>query len=266
MTLATVKQLWTHPIKGLTPHAQDRVVLQEGHGIPGDRAFALLFETDSIEPLVDVVPWMRKQHFAVQCDWPGLAALDCRYDPDTTALQISRQGVELLSVLTNTHTGRQQLNTFFTGYVAALTPTATARHPDRAPLRLVGAPDETRYPDREIAHLSLVSQATLDQMSEWMNQPIDVRRFRPNVVLEGVSAWEELTWVGREFMLGTARIQITAPINRCLNIDVNPETGDRDLPLFDALQPHMGHRQTGVLAVIVEGGTVSLGETLAIAE
>jgi hypothetical protein len=263
MTSIRVKQLFTHPVKGLTPQAENRVFLQPGHGIPGDRAFALMYDPDAPDNANPVVPWMKKQNFAIQCDWPGLAGLDCHYDPQTSVLTVKRKGVELLVAETNTSAGRDRIGAFFTGYLAAIHPSQSARHPERAPLRLVGeGSGTTRYPDREPVHLSLVSQATLDQIGEAAGQRVDVRRFRPNVVLEGVPAWGEFDWVGQEIQLGTARLEITAPINRCLNIDVNPDTGERDIPLFSLLQKHFKHKQTGILAKVITSGTVATGDGL----
>lgn len=263
MTSVRVKQLFTHPVKGLTPQACDRVFLQPGHGIPGDRAFALMYDPDAPDNANPVVPWMKKQNFAMQCDWPGLAALDCHYDPQTSVLTVKRKGVELLVAETNTSAGRYAIGAFFTGYLAAIHPSQSARHPERAPLRLVGdGSGTTRYPDREPVHLSLVSQATLDKIGEAVDAGVDVRRFRPNVVVEGVPAWAEFDWVGQQIQIGTARLEITARINRCLNIDVNPDTGERDIPLFSLLQKHFKHKQTGVLAKVITNGTLAIGDGL----
>lgn len=260
-----VKQLFTHPVKGLTPQEHNLVYLQAGHGIPGDRAFALMYDDsgkDAIYPASTSVGWMKKQNFAMQADWAGLAALDCNYQPETGVLTVKRQGVELLVASSDTPDGRNTIGAFFTGYLAAIYPSQTARHPSRAPLKLVGDGSNTRYPDREPVHLSLVSQATLDELSAIAGKLIDVRRFRPNVLLEGVAAWAEFNLVGQEIQLGRARLEITAPINRCLNIDVNPDTGERDIPLLSLLQKHFKHKQTGVLAKVISDGAVSVGDTL----
>lgn len=261
-----VKQLFTHPVKGLTPQEHDRVYLQAGHGIPGDRAFALMYNDvsgkDAVHSTSTSVGWMKKQNFAMQADWAALAALDCKYEPETGVLRVKRQGIELLVAQTHTPDGRSTIDAFFTGYLAAIYPSEVARHPNRAPLKLVGDGSKTRYPDREPVHLSIISQATLDELSAIAGIFIDVRRFRPNVLLEEVAAWGEFDWIGQEIQLGTAQLEITAPINRCLNIDVNPDTGDRDIPLLSLLQKHFKHKQTGVLAKVLTDGAVSVGDTL----
>ncbi|GAB1542924.1 MOSC domain-containing protein [Scytonema sp. NUACC21] len=257
-----VEQLFIHPFKGLSPQKCDRVDLLSGHGIPGDRAFALMFDENGQYANTVAVPWMKKQHFAMQNDWSGLAALDCCYEATTGILTVKRKGVELLVADTHSHTGRDRIATFFTGYLAGIYPTQTARHRNRAPLQLVGEFSKTRYPDRESVHISLVSKATIEDLSELVGCTVDVRRFRPNIVLEGVPAWGEFDWVGQEVQLGTARIAVTARINRCLNIEVNPETGERDIALLTLLQKHFQHTQTGVLAQVITSGNVAIGDVL----
>ncbi|MBW4681577.1 MAG: MOSC domain-containing protein [Microcoleus vaginatus WJT46-NPBG5] len=264
MTPAAIKQLFTYPIKGLTPHECDRVTLEAGHGIPGDRAFALMYvEAGKISDPQESVPWLPKGNFAMQNDWPGLAGLQCHYDPQTGNLSVHRQEVPLFVANTGTPAGRDLIGAFFTGYLASLHPTATARHPEKAPLRLVGnGTGTTRYPDRQPVHISLVSQATLDAITTEARQPVDARRFRPNIVIDGVPAWEEFNWIGKELQIGETRIAISARIGRCANIDVNPETGERDIPLFSLLPQKFGHAQTGVLATVIAGGPIAVGDYL----
>lgn len=265
MTTPTIKQLFTYPIKGLTPQPMSELKLISGHGIKGDRAFALMF-ADYIETaknLTENLPWMSKKHFAVQNDWPALAALSCEYEPETAVLTVKHQGVGVLTAATNTAAGRDRISSFFTAYLATIEPTKEARHPQRSPLCLAGnSSGETRYPDREPVHISLLSQATLDQLTARAGSYIDVRRFRPNIVLEGMAPWSEFELVGQHFQLGNALIEVTARIGRCVNIEVNPETGDRDTPLLSLLQQEFGHAQTGVLAKVINSGDVKLADVL----
>ncbi len=262
MSKIRVKQLFTYPFKGLSPQIQESVYLKAGHGIPGDRAFALMYQDTAATNTTHQIPWMKKQNFAMQNDWHALAALDCSYDATTENLTIKRKGIELLVANTNTETGRDRISTFFTGYLAASHPSQAAKNQPRKPLQLVGEYHKTRYPDREPVHISLVSQATIDNLSEIAGKQIDVRRFRPNIVIDGVSAWGEFDWIGKHIKIGNATIEITAPINRCLNIDVNPETGERDINLLSFLPKHFQHSQTGVVAKIISDSNVVNGDLI----
>lgn len=263
MTTATVQQLFTHPVKGLTPKHCDRLFLNTGHGIKGDRAFALMFlDSDNPSP-PETLPWMSKKHFAVQNDWPGLAALDCDFDAETGFLTVRRQGVELLRANTGLSEERDRISAFFTDYLATLEPNKGARHPQKAPLLLVGnGGGMSRYPDREIVHISIIGQATIDDLGAKAGKILDVRRFRPNVVVAGIDAWSEFDLVGQELRLGDAKITVTAKIGRCMNIEVDPDTGDRDVPLLSVLKDKFGHANTGVLATVDSDGAVAVGDIL----
>ena len=291
MSTSIVKQLFIHPVKGLTPQECDRVFLTEGHGIKGDRAFALMFldiemETDtflehnkSFIPTLQNINWMSKTNCAVQNDWPALAALNCHYDFISQFLTVKKEGKILLNVNTNTKLGRVRISRFFTKYLKKFEPTLEARHSARSPVVLVGSSNgNTRYPDRETAHISLVNQATLDQLSSLRNPVSEspksdaeiqaekpgffARRFRPNIVLDGIAPWEEFNYIDQTFQLGDAHIYITARINRCVNIEINPETGERDLPLLSLLKDNFGHKQTGILATVVKSGFVQIRDRL----
>lgn len=262
MKLATVKQLFIHPVKGLTPQTCQGFSLTANHGIRGDRAFALMFlDSDNLNP-PEIVPWMSKKHFAVQNDWPGLAALDCNFDGETEVLTVRQRGVELISENTNLSEGRDRLSAFFTDYLTILEPNKGARHPQKASLQLVGNGKTSRYPDRKPVHISIISQATMDDLGEKTGQILDVRRFRPNVVVEGINAWSEFDLVGKKLSLGEAQITVTAKIGRCMNIEVNPETGDRDVPLLSVLKEKYGHACTGVLATVDSDGMLAVGDIL----
>ncbi len=262
MKSATVKQLFIHPVKGLTPKVCQSLFLNAGHGIRGDRAFALMFLDSDNQTPAKVIPWMRKKHFAVQNDWPGLAALDCDFDPATDVLTVRQQGVQLVRENTSLSEGRDRLSAFFTDYLTTLEANKGAQHPHKAPLQLVGDGKNSRYPDREPVHISIISQATMDDLAAKTGQVLDVRRFRPNVVVGGIDAWSEFDLVGKKLCLGEAEITVTAKIRRCMNIEVDPETGDSDVPLLSVLKEKYGHAHTGVLATVDSDGVVAVGSIL----
>jgi uncharacterized protein YcbX len=260
MNAIEVTGLFKYPVKGLMPQGCDRVELRRDFGIVGDRAFAFMF-TDMGNPQPET-PWCSKKHLAVQNDWGELAALGCCYDAERQELELRLDDGRVLVESVLTEVGRDRLGRFVTDYLQGLTPSPTARHPQATPVRLIGTGGgQTRYQDRHQGQLSIVSQGTLDDMAAKVGEArIDVRRFRPNVVVDGIPPWGEFAWVGRQGRLGTATIEVTARIGRCLNIDVNPDTGDRDLSLLAQLPRLFQHCQVGVIATVIDGGTVGVGD------
>ena len=101
----------------------------------------------------------------------------------------------------------------------------------------------------------------LSAASRWVvGRPIETLRFRANAYLAGSAAWEELSWVGREIMLGSARLRVVKPIARCAATTVNPKTAERDLTIPRDLERGFGHVHMGVYAEVIAPGSLSLGD------
>ena len=97
----------------------------------------------------------------------------------------------------------------------------------------------------------------------------DVRRFRPNLVLDlAADAWEEQGWVGRDLAVGTAVLRITMPMVRCaMPLRAQPGGLAKQPELFRALSElnaaHPNH--LGMCCDVVEPGRIAVGDEVALA-
>ncbi|MGA8296522.1 MAG: MOSC N-terminal beta barrel domain-containing protein [Acidimicrobiales bacterium] len=94
----------------------------------------------------------------------------------------------------------------------------------------------------------------------------DVRRFRPNVVIEGDAVgWVEDGWTGKRIRLGEVELQGQAPCERCTMV-TRPQPGlDRDLDVYRALaRSHDG--TFGVWSSVVTLGTIRRGDEVTVVE
>ena len=64
---------------------------------------------------------------------------------------------------------------------------------------------------------------------------IDEARFRSNIAIDGVPAWEELAWENRRIRVGEVEFSFVRQKGRCLATHANPATGERDLPVMQTL-------------------------------
>ena len=78
----------------------------------------------------------------------------------------------------------------------------------------------------------------------------------------GAPAWSELEWVGRELLIGSARLRVTKRTVRCPATEVNPETGERDADPIAELRAAYGHADLGIHAEVVEAGVMALGDAI----
>ena len=96
----------------------------------------------------------------------------------------------------------------------------------------------------------------------------DPRRFRMTLTIDGVEAWGEDGWRGREVAIGdAARLRVTAPVPRCVVTTRDPDDGHRDLPTLKALAELRGgwRAHFGVWCDVVAAGPVRRGDPVTVA-
>jgi uncharacterized protein YcbX len=136
------------------------------------------------------------------------------------------------------------------------------------PLRLTRAVGETRAVDRVGGPVSLVSQASLDELGRHAGSgPVDARRFRMLVGVDGVGPHEEDEWLGREVRIGTALVGFLDRVDRCAITTQNPDTGQVDLDTLRTIKGYRGLRDGkrldfGIYGEVVEPGRIRVGDAV----
>jgi MOSC domain-containing protein len=105
---------------------------------------------------------------------------------------------------------------------------------------------DTFAPDR-IARggsVSLVSRASLAHIAEegGADEPLDGRRFRMLIEIDGVGAHEEDEWLDAQVQVGNAVFQLNGDVGRCAITTQDPDTG---IPTFDTLGTLADYRRDG---------------------
>jgi uncharacterized protein YcbX len=245
-----VVSLHRFPVKGLAGESLDALELAPGAGVPHDRRFALLrgdTTYDAAQPR-----WVAKEKCVMLVREHALARIRLRFDPASLALELHAPDVEPLHASLATDDGR----------AAAAAWVARVVEPRGGAPRLVEA-GELSFTDVPENCISIVQQSSIDALAAAMGQPLHPQRFRANVYVAGGEPFAELGWVGREVALGGVVVRPFARIPRCAATSVDPETGERDLPVPKALKQHFGHVDMGVYAEVVRGGRVAVGDPVA---
>jgi len=80
----------------------------------------------------------------------------------------------------------------------------------------------------------LCSEASFKYMDSLLDQPLDWRRFRPNIIVSNQTAFEEDTW--HEISIGSdVKLFGAKPCARCQLINVNPNDGTSDSNILKTL-------------------------------
>jgi uncharacterized protein YcbX len=263
--MARVVALYRYPVKGFTPEACDALtVLDEGR-IAGDRVLGMRFASSQVPDHA----WSSKYQFVALVNTPGLARLNVRFDPRTLRLHISHDGAVLVDAALDA-AGRTQISAAVADFVLKLEENPLSLHPERLPLRVIGDGIAPRYQDNEAGQVSLHSRESLAAVAAATgNVGLSEHRFRSNIVIEGLAAWEEQTWVGKKICIGPVAFDVVKPKVRCLATHANPKTGERDVPLLATLTRVFAQEQpTFAVAMVTSGrgGEIRVGDEVRVIE
>lgn len=73
--------------------------------------------------------------------------------------------------------------------------------------------------------LLLIGQGSLQDLSQKVGRPLEMLRFRPNLVIEGSEAFAEDGW--KRIRIGDVEFRVVKPCTRCILTTVDPQTGER---------------------------------------
>jgi uncharacterized protein YcbX len=243
------------PVKGMALVHPEAAELTS-RGIPANRRFYLidadggLFSTTHHGPLVSVVP---------------------TYDPERERLGMRfPDGTEIEG---DTASAGEPVSTLFYGravrgrIVEGPWSAALSRFVGR-PLRLVRA--ETDGDATDVEPLTIVSTASVADLGARGHHdgPLDARRFRLDVELDGLVPFEEDTWEGDRVQIGGAIVRVLGQIPRCRVTTRDPDTGAHDwdtLTQIAKLRPRIrgdGGLPFGMYARVERPGPVRLGDAV----
>lgn len=250
--MAVVAALALAPVKGLRLVSVDAVDVRVA-GPAGDRAFVLR------EPDGKVALTMRNPRLVqVVPAWdPELGELALAFPDGSRVAGPVERGA---AVTTAFYDGRPVAGHVVEGsFGAALS--EHAGHPVQLVMR-----DETETGGDD-SPLTLMSRASLAALGTALGGDVDGRRFRMTIEIDGVDAWQEHGWAGREVRAGEAVLRVAAPTERCAVTTRNPDDGHRDAPVLKALADLRGKDDVtfGVWCEVVAPGRVRVGDPIVVA-
>ena len=111
--------------------------------------------------------------------------------------------------------------------------------------------------------LSLITTQTMARLGEVVGAPLDVKRFRPNIVVQAAaeSPFQEDGWVGRLLRIGGLAVRVDKRDGRCVVITIDPVTTDRNPDILRAVARDR-EGCLGVYGSTVTPGRVAVGDAV----
>ena len=111
----------------------------------------------------------------------------------------------------------------------------------------------------DAAHILIVNMATVAAFAMEVGMPIDHRRFRANLYVDGLEPEEELRWLGRVIRAGDAELEVIDRCERCKVITMDPDTTEAKPELLRVLVERHDER-LGMYCHVVRPGRVAVGD------
>lgn len=256
-----VAALYRYPVKGFTPELRDELRVQPDGRVAGDRVLAFRFARAIHPESQDGRDYWPKSKGLALMTFPSLARLRTSFDESERRLRIEADGTVLVGAGLD-DAGRAEIVAAVTDYLLTTADAKRLRRSDVLPLALIGDGETARFQDRPGGFVSLHARASQRELGD----AGDERRFRSNVVIDGVDAWQELSWQGRVRISGSA-FRVQKPIGRCLATHANPDTGVRDADVLGTL-PRLNGQPDPTMGVLLlpdapfpkGGATIRVGD------
>ena len=251
---ARITGIYRYPVKGLTPEQLARADLSPGQTLLADRRYAIENGPSGFDPAEP--KWLAKPHFLMLMRDEWLAGLRSHFDDASNMLSINHNGQVVAQGNLATPEGRRTIENFFaTAYAGQI----------KGPPKVLESPGHS-FSDVARKVVSIINLASVRAIEDMVGAPVHPLRFRANLYVEGWPAWHEFDLVDRTLSIGGVRLKVVKRIVRCAAVNVDPDTAQRDLSIPTALQRRLGHGDCGIYAEVIEGGTISAGDTIAAEE
>lgn len=241
--------MYSYPVKGLG--GMQLATAQVGRGglrAAHDRRFGIAF-ADSQALLSGKTPWRPWEVFVSLKKYALAAHLSAEVsgEDDAPTLTLRHRDGREVSGKPHDAQQRQHLQEFLQDALQC------------APLTLVDSRAQPLWDDAEA--LTLVNQASLGALAQDSGEPMQVERFRPNILLDGAAPWAEATWHGSA-QLGACRLRFGGGVPRCAATTVHPVSAERDCRPPQFLARLRGSTDFGIFAQVEAGGTLHPGAEL----
>jgi len=273
----SVASLWRYPVKSMMGEELNSSSVAD-RGLAGDRAYALIDRTDG-----KVVSAKQPRKWGRLFDFRAAFAEPPEIGKPTPPVWVTLPNGDRIS------SDQRAFDEILSGALErAVTLRATAPEKPTVeyledPLASVetiadfpaalAAPPGTFF---DYAAIHVLTTATIDRLREVYPQGrFEVRRFRPNVVVESPSdanGFVENAWVGHILAIGDeVRLRVTDPCPRCVMTTLPQGDLPRDLGILRAAADHnrvhvpvlnQERPSVGVYAVVERGGRIHRGDQL----
>ena len=105
--------------------------------------------------------------------------------------------------------------------------------------------------------ISLINKKSISDFSNKISTNIEIERFRANIYIDGLAAWEERDWIGKTININNINFFVSDEISRCSATNLKPSTDIVTINLPNQLKKTYDHINMGLYIVPQQNGVIS---------
>ena len=110
--------------------------------------------------------------------------------------------------------------------------------------------------------ISFLNNKSIEDFEKKTNRTIEPQRFRGNIHVDGMEAWEERNWIGKIVKINNISFKVEKNIPRCVVINLKPNTDDDSLNLLQSLKKTYNHFDMGIYLRALSDGKIDVGDAI----
>ena len=257
---ATISSINYCPVKSISFQSVDECEIKKNIGITGDRIFAFTKGLDLDQAkLIEKSPEDRKgkwNKILTLKNSPVLNKYNFLYENEKLTLTTNEK--KILTIDVNKTSERQLLSEKIIELESSL----------KKPIFLIKN-EESPFFDTTISNkvsfvnsVSLLNINSINDFQKKIGKEIEIPRFRGNICMDGIKAWEEREWIGKIIKINNVSFKVEKNIPRCVAINLKPKTDDNSLNLLQSLKKTYNHFDMGIYLTALDDGSISLGNSI----
>ena len=114
--------------------------------------------------------------------------------------------------------------------------------------------------------ISLLNIQSINDFQNKIDKKFEISRFRGNIYVDGITAWEERNWIGKIIKIKNISFKVEKNIPRCVAINLKPKTDDNSLNLLKSLKKTYNHFDMGIYLTSLDDGKIEIGNKIEVSK
>ena len=256
----TISSINYCPVKSVSFQSIDSCEIKKDIGIVGDRIFAFSknLDQDQVE-LFEKSPEDRKgkwNKILTLKNSPVLNKYNFLLKQNKLTLTFKKK--EILEVDVNILSEKQKLSNKLTELESSL----------KQPIILMQNKDfpffDTTISNKVdfINSVSLLNIQSINDFQKKIGKTVEMSRFRGNICIDGLKAWEERNWIGKVIKINDISFKVEKNIPRCVAINLKPKTDNNSLNLLQLLKKNYNHFDMGIYLTPLNDGKINISDQI----